>query len=201
MLQVQALNFNYYDRPLFKNIQFTLEKGKILHLRGANGAGKTTMLRLLAGILHPASGAIYYQNQNIMDNLPLYQQQICYVGHKSGLEPLLTVAENCYADSHWSRKKNDISVLLKRFDLERLIDKPCYQLSAGQLRRVALLRLLMTNATLWLLDEPWTALDDSSAAMLTVCLKTHQNLGGQIILTSHQTLPAGLAGSQEYVLS
>lgn len=201
MLQVNSLSFEYADKPLFQQVQFVLEKGQLLHLRGANGAGKTTLLRLLTGILQPTTGHIYYANQLITDNLAAYQRQLCYVGHKTGLNPLLTVRENCTFDSHWQRKKGDYTSLLKAFFLDEYANKPCHHLSAGQLRRAALLRLAMTDARLWLLDEPFVALDTQSMGIFANLLQQHLNKGGLIILTSHQEIPQELQINQEYLLS
>jgi len=200
MLQVSALAFDYHDQPVFNNINFKLEAGCLLHLRGHNGAGKTTLLRLIAGLLQPRAGDIMCNDQSIYSNLANYQHSICYVGHKSGLSLQLTVKENCYFDLHWQRLKPDIHLLLQQYGLEHLADKYCSFLSAGQRRRVSLLRLAMTNAQIWLLDEPFVALDDVSQSLLTQCLLSHLQKGGMIILTSHQNLPGELLNCQEFHL-
>ncbi len=189
MLDVQALSFDYLDKPLLHKVQFSLAAGQLLHLRGANGVGKTTLLKLLAGLLQPNEGEIIYKGHAINQDLIAYQRQLCYVGHKTGLHPLLTVRENCYFDPHWGRGALTFAQMLADFGLQDLADEPCYLLSAGQRRRVSLLRIRMTDANLWLLDEPFVALDANAAQALMVCLEGHLAQGGQVILTSHQALP------------
>lgn len=200
MLQVNSLSFDYVDKPLLRQVRFEVHAGQLLHLRGANGTGKTTLLRLLTGILQPLTGSICYDNQPIDANLFHYQRQLCYVGHKASLNPLLSVKENCMFDPHWQRKPIDFNEILKAFNLQSYIDTPCHHLSAGQQRRVALLHLAMTDARLWLLDEPLVALDTNSILIFTSLLQQHLSAGGQIILTSHQELPPDLQVSMEYTL-
>lgn len=200
MLEVLALSFDYQDKPLLNNIQFSLDAGQLLHLRGSNGAGKTTLLRLLAGLLHPHEGEIRYGGEPIINDLTAYQQKLCYVGHKTGLNPLLTVRENCFFDMHWERRAISFESLLESFGLQGLGDELCYHLSAGQRRRVGLLRIAMTNASLWLLDEPLVALDKEAISTLMTCLEYHLAQGGQVILTSHQNLPLGQVVYLEYAL-
>jgi heme exporter protein A len=200
MLQVHSLHFEYQEQNLLQDVNFDLPRGCLLHLRGGNGSGKTTMLRLLAGILSPASGQIYYDSQPITQDLKKYQKQICYVGHKSGLNALLTVRENCFFDLHKAKQNISIEDLVDVFNLRSCLDTPCYQLSAGQQKRVGLLRIVMTDSPLWLLDEPLTAMDSESITLLQEQLEAHLDNGGHIVLTSHQSLPKNLPVHQEYIL-
>jgi heme exporter protein A len=199
MLDVVALSFDYQDKPLLNKVQFSLAAGQLLHLRGSNGAGKTTLLKLLAGLLQPIEGEIRYCGELISKNRIAYQQTLCYVGHKAGLNPFLTVRENCFFDPHWQRRMVTFEKLLADFGLTGLSDEPCYQLSAGQRQRVGLLRIAMTDAKLWLLDEPLAALDAAAILTLMIVLEQHLAQGGQVILTSHQPLPLSHA-YQEYSL-
>ncbi|CDZ78914.1 Cytochrome c biogenesis ATP-binding export protein CcmA [Legionella massiliensis] len=189
MLDVLDLSFDYQDKPVLNKVQFSLAAGQLMHLRGANGAGKTTLLKLLAGLLQPNEGLIRYEGEAIYNVLNTYQRKLCYVGHRAGLNPLLTVRENCYFDMHWGRRPLSFESLLEGFGLRGLADEPCYHLSAGQRRRVGLLRIAMTDASLWLLDEPLVALDAEAISTLMNCLVNHVEQGGQVILTSHQSLP------------
>jgi len=189
MLDVQVLSFDYQDKPVLDKVQFSLAPGQLLHLKGANGAGKTTLFKLLAGLFKPNEGEIFYEGQSIYRDLVSYQRKLCFVGHRTGLNPLLTVKENCYFDMHWGRRNVHLEDLLEHFGLQGLDEEPCYLLSAGQRRRVGLLRLMMTDAKLWLLDEPLIALDTTAIQTLITCLGNHLGKGGQVILTSHQTLP------------
>ncbi|MBA2710365.1 MAG: heme ABC exporter ATP-binding protein CcmA [Tatlockia sp.] len=199
MLDLTALNFDYDFKPLLEGVQFSLPAGQLLHLRGANGSGKSTLLKLLAGLIQPISGEIHYNGQNIQKNLNDYQRKLCYIGHKAGVNPLLTVKENCYFDLHWGRRLLTLESLLEGFGLQGLSDEPCHLLSAGQKHRVSLLRIAMTDAKLLLLDEPLVALDAESIKTLLIYLENHLELGGQVVLTSHQNLPLRKT-YQEYFL-
>lgn len=197
MLDVIDLHFDYSEKPLLHHVQFSLNAGHLLHVRGHNGAGKTTLLKLLAGLLHPTEGSIHYRGLDIMDNMAEYQQSMCYVGHKTGVSQVLTVREHC----QFERKSLiPFDRLIKRFALTGLEDISCGLLSVGQRRRVGLLRLLMSSAPLWLLDEPLAALDQDSVIILMDCFAEHLDAGGQIIVTSHQPLPLHDRACQDYCL-
>jgi heme exporter protein A len=200
MLDVINLNFDYTDKPLLQNVQFQVEAGQLLHLQGDNGAGKTTLLKLLAGLLQPALGEIRYQGQDIRDHLAEYQQSLCYVGHKTGVSHVLTVRENCQFDLQRGKHCMPFEALISRFSLKGLEDVPCGLLSAGQQRRVGLLRILMSDALLWLLDEPLVALDQDAAMILMDCFAEHLDKGGMIVLTSHQALPEFDRNCRDYRL-
>lgn len=201
MFQVQAISFDYDERPLLQGISFRLAASQLLHLRGGNGSGKTTLLKLLAGILTPGQGDLLWNNRSVYDDLPAYQRQVCYAGHKPGLSPQLTVRENCMFDLHWPRCKVSLTPLLESASLIHMADTPCHQLSAGQQRRVALLRLEMSDAKLWLLDEPLVALDAAALARFSSSLQRHLARGGMVIMTSHQSLPSELGQHLEYSLT
>lgn len=199
MLEVINLEFDYPDKRLLHNVHFSVDRGNLLHLRGANGTGKTTLLKCLAGLMTPSVGEIKYQGDSISRDLAAYQQTICYVGHKSGVSQFLTVREHC----HFELKRNPgfktCDELLELFGLQDIANISCGLLSAGQRRRAGLLRLMMSPAPIWLLDEPLVALDDSSSTILMECFTEHLAKGGLIILTSHQTLPWD-SEYQEYAL-
>ena len=200
MLDVINLNFDYTDKPLLQGVNFSLDAGQLLHLHGHNGAGKTTLLKLLAGLLHPTEGEIRYLDQAITQNLAEYQQAICYVGHKAGISQVLTVRENCLFDLQRGPYCMPFDELMNRFSLFGLEDTPCNLLSAGQRRRVGLLRILMSNASIWLLDEPLVALDQDAMSILMDCFRDHLDKGRQIILTSHQPLPLHDRDYRDYSL-
>lgn len=200
MLEVINLDFDYPDKRLLQGVQFTVNTGYLLHLRGNNGTGKTTLLKLLAGMLRSTQGEIYYRGHLITKNLASYQQQICYVGHKTGISQLLTVRENCRFELHRDRCLLPFDELIRAFSLQGLEDVVCGMLSVGQRRRVGLLRLLMTDASLWLLDEPLVALDKDAIAIFMTVLNKHLSQGGQAVLTSHQPLPIRQENYQEYNL-
>lgn len=196
MLDIIALQFDYQDQPLLDQINFQVNAGGLLHLKGANGAGKTTLLKLIAGLHQPVRGEIRLFGEAITRN----QQQICLVGHKPGINPQLTLRENCYYDLQNNLDEASFNALAGVFNLEKYWDKPCALLSAGQRRQAGLLRLWMTKATLWLLDEPLVALDEAAQVILLARIAAHRVQGGMVILTSHQTVPLGDTAYQEYQL-
>ncbi|MGQ3892408.1 heme ABC exporter ATP-binding protein CcmA [Legionella sp. CNM-4043-24] len=201
MLQAHSLSFDYYDRPLLHGLQFSLSAGCLLHLRGKNGSGKTTLLKLLAGLLTPSGGVITWNGQSVHDDLRSWQGRLCFVGHRPGLSPHLSIRENGRYDQHWQGQQDRLELLLQQFSLLEVADQPCASLSAGQLRRAALLRLAMTDAQIWLLDEPLVALDEASIQILTSCLCSHLDRQGLIVMTSHQALPEALSRHEEFSLS
>lgn len=200
MLRVTELTFAYHEAPLLNDIHFHLAQGGLMHLKGKNGAGKTTLLKLIAGLYPPSRGQILFFEQSIHQNLSQYQSQMCYVGHKPGISSLLSIKENCLFDMHYGSKPVDVNALIPIFGLEPHVDKLCGRLSAGQRRQVALLRLWMTKAVLWLLDEPFVALDDFATQVLVSKIKEHLRCGGSVILTTHQALSLEAFDYQEYVL-
>ena len=200
MLDVIGLDFDYQEQPLLKKVAFHLPAGGLMHLRGANGAGKTTLIKLIAGLYQPSHGKILFSGQPIATNLSAYQSQICFVGHKTGINPYLSLRENCFFDIHYGLLKKDISELADLFKLENHLNSPCGLLSAGQRRQVGLLRLWMSDAKLWLLDEPLVALDDFALSIIMNKIDSHREQGGAVLLTSHQSLPISKSDYQEYLL-
>lgn len=205
-LEVRHLEFDYKEReltsgtkPLLNDVCFTVSGGTLLHLRGENGSGKTTLLKLISGLLFPQAGSIHFLETDIWRDLAFYQSHICYVGHKTGISHALTVFENaCY-----DLKNCDVSempIWMDKLGLSAIQHVPCGLLSAGQRRRVGLLRLWMSKTPLWILDEPLVALDIDCVDMLMQCMAQHLEQGGLIVLTSHQALPGQLTGYQDYQL-
>ncbi len=200
MLDVINLDFDYQEEPVLNKVSFHLPEGGLLHLKGANGSGKTTLLKLIAGLHQPNEGQIHFFGNPIINDLAGYQSQLCFVGHKTGINPYLTVRENCLFDIHYQNTQSNVDELVSIFNLQSHIDYPCGLLSAGQRRQVGLLRLWMSKAKLWLLDEPLVALDDSALSKLMVQIEVHRNKGGAVLLTSHQALPLQQNQYQEYLL-
>lgn len=199
ILQLVQLTFDYQEAPLLKDVSFELGGGDLLHLQGANGAGKTTLLKVLAGLYEPSSGEINYQGVPITEQLTTYQQDLCFVGHKIGISPYLTLEENCKFDIHYSQQK-DLRELAALFHLQRYLTTPCGLLSAGQRRQVGLLRLWLTKAKIWLLDEPFVALDRAALIILMDKIQQHRETGGLVLLTSHQEIPLEVSSYKEYCL-
>lgn len=199
LLELTDLTFDYQDLPLLQQVNLDLNEGDLIHIHGANGAGKTTLLKLLAGLFPPSSGLIQYKNTPINENLLAYQNNLCLVGHKTGISPYLSIKENCLFDAHY-HQHHSIDALVSVFNLEPYLNAPCSLLSAGQKRQVALLRLWMTRAPIWLLDEPFVALDEQAVAVLMNKLNAHRQEGGVIILTSHQALPLDKGSYKDFYL-
>ncbi len=187
MLDVQQLSFDYQDKPLLEGFQISLKAGQLLHLHGRNGTGKTTLLKLLAGLLFPRDGEIRYNNQSIYRDLNAYHQELCYVGHKTAISPLLTVAENCFYDLQWNCPSLELEQILFNLQLQGQKNVLASKLSAGQRRRLGLGRLWFSSAKIWLLDEPLITLDKETIENLMNLFKSHLNKGGLIILSSHQS--------------
>ena len=181
------------DRVLFQQLDVGIAAGQLLHITGKNGAGKSSLLRILAGLAAPDEGNLQYAGLPLSQVLSDYAANLCYIGHQSGIHEQLTARENIRfwrAASGASAKGEHVDDygLLGQLGLAGLEDVPCRTLSAGQQRRVSLARLWFSRRQLWILDEPFTALDQAAIAMLQQHFLMHLQQGGGIILTSHQSL-------------
>jgi heme exporter protein A len=192
MLSVSDLSCVRGERRLFSGLAFELQPGEWLHVQGENGAGKTTLLRTLVGLSHPEQGEIRWRGEQIQVLGEDYRREILYLGHHGAVKEDLTPLENLrLAAALDGRKLDDRETLeaLHRFGLKGREELPVRFLSAGQKRRVLLARLVTRNAPLWVLDEPFTALDVKAVDMLSALIGEHLASGGMAMLTSHQTMP------------
>jgi len=178
------------DRILFEHLELSVKKGDLIQLVGPNGAGKTTLLRLLAGLNNDFEGQVRWHGENIQRCFQEYARQRLYIGHLSAIKKVLTPLENLrWFVSRWPEvKEDDLWQALEEVTLAGYEDVPCQQLSAGQQRRVALARLLVTPTPLWILDEPFTALDKAGVSWLENQLAHHVEAGGTVLITSHHAL-------------
>lgn len=178
------------DRILFENLNLSVQRGDLIQLVGPNGAGKTTLLRLMAGLNQDFDGEVQWHGENIQRCYQDYARQRLYIGHLSAIKKVLTPLENLrWFVSSWPQvKEADLWQALENVTLAGYEDVPCQQLSAGQQRRVALARLLVTPTPLWILDEPFTALDKEGVAWLEDQLARHVAAGGTVLITSHHAL-------------
>jgi heme exporter protein A len=189
------------DHLVFEDISFRLERGGALVLIGRNGAGKTTLLRLIAGLMPRAAGEVLWAGEDALADLPSHGLRLAYLGHQDALKLGLTAAENLalWARGNTPGRVDPIEAALAAVGLEDLAQLPARMLSAGQRRRVAIARLLVSGAVLWLLDEPTTALDTASVARLGGLAAAHRAAGGMVIAATHLDLP--LPGAVEFSLS
>jgi heme exporter protein A len=189
MLEVSNLKCVRGDRQLFEGVGFRLQSGKLLYLRGANGVGKTSLLRMLCGLSPPEAGQILWDGQPIRELGETYRQDLFYLGHHNALQEALTVSENLsfYATlAGLVPSAADTAHALARLGLRGCQGRLVRHLSQGQKRRVALARLMLNRARLWVLDEPFVALDQQAIELLVDLLSTHLAKGGLAVLTSHQ---------------
>jgi heme exporter protein A len=190
-LSLNQIEFERNNEYLFHSVSFTQKAGEMLQINGANGCGKSTLLRIIAGYLEPQQGDVVWEGKSIFRQLDDYQQQIHYVGHQNGLKLQLTVIENLKLISALHIKKpvmSQLTDILEQLGLTHLIDTQALYLSAGQKRRLALARLLLTPRKLWILDEPTTALDSLGQLLLTELLAKHLSEKGIAIIATHHEL-------------
>lgn len=181
-------------RDLFADLNLHVQPGEILRVEGRNGSGKTSLLRILAGLAQPVSGDVLWNGGKIHDPQTEYFQNLLYIGHKPGIKYELSAMENlCLSRALFgTRTENGLEEALYQIGLYGFEDMPAAMLSAGQKRRVALAQLFLTQAKLWILDEPYTSLDVAAVALLEEQFRLHVQAGGMLIMTSHQ--PVNMAG-------
>jgi heme exporter protein A len=188
MIEALSLSFTRQAQTLFQNIHFTLNPGDLLQIQGANGSGKSTLLRILAGFLRLSSGDIRYQQTSIYESASQYQNNIAYLGHTNAIKPAFTVTENLvsYCRLMGLHSLCPIDSLLEAFCLKNAKKKFAYQLSAGQQRKLAFVKLLLSQKSIWLLDEPTVALDKAGVETFIDQLEKHLAAGGIVIMATHQ---------------
>lgn len=204
MLEVRELECVRGDHRLFKGLNFTLQPGELLHLRGSNGAGKTSLLRTICGLMAPADGEVLWNSENIRSLREEYNRGLTYLGHFNGIKGELSALENLQVSCSLSgRKTSEDRILdaLQRIGLAGREDLPTKVLSQGQKRRVALARLLISESPLWVLDEPFNALDVHAVEVLKNLISDHINNQGMVILTTHQHVEIDAGVMKEIDLS
>ena len=180
------------DRTLFEGFGFRLNPGELIQIQGANGSGKTSLLRLLCLLALPDAGEVRWGGVNAEEIRPDFLRELTYIGHTHGVKADLTAHENLkVAAALAGGITMDPDEALARIGLAGFEDTPARELSAGQTRRVALARLLIHPTRLWILDEPFTALDPRGKAMVEGILTEHCDRGGMAIITTHQPVDIG----------
>jgi heme exporter protein A len=180
---------------LFSPVDFNLSDGEALQIRGTNGSGKTSMIRCLCGLSQRYEGEISFNQVDINRSKKVFHSNTIYLGHKLGLKPKLTVAQNLafyaglrdenYDDQQFNAKMNDA---LNQLSISAYVDEPVGNLSAGQMRRVSLARLITESVKFWILDEPMVALDTFGQSWMEMACNQHLSNGGMLLVTSHQAI-------------
>lgn len=192
MLHAQALSCQRGGQYLFQGISFELQAGQWLRISGDNGSGKTSLLRQLTGLSPPDSGQILWRDQPIVQHATRYHAELLYLGHHNGAKDELTAIENLNFTNRLSSQpisRQQTEAALQMLGLGQRMHLPYRLLSTGQKRRVMLARLWTQAALLWVLDEPFTALDPPAIDLLAQRLHNHLKLGGMAVITSHQAVP------------
>lgn len=223
MLSAQSLSCVRGDRLLFKAVDLRLQPGGLLYILGENGAGKSSLLRILTGLLQPESGRVLWNNRDVQDDAETYRSQLVYIGHLSAIKEDLSAQENLLFSSSINHQAVAQTVgpaqalqALQAVGLQRQAHVPTRQLSQGQKRRVALARLWLeaismpvaagydvngrTSAKLWILDEPFASLDAEMSSVLADRISKHLANGGMAILTTHQPVDITARDIQTYRL-
>lgn len=190
LLEAQALECSKNDMVLFSDFGFALNSGEILQVDGANGSGKTSLLRILCGLAQADQGVVKWRGHDIHGYRSEYLQDMVYVAHSNGIKTDLTSLENLSLVQALCMKVSDrtLDEALAMVGLLDYVELPAANMSSGQRRRLALARLLVTDARLWVLDEPFTSLDELSKQLVTSMVIKHVENGGSAILTTHESV-------------
>ena len=185
MLTIQGLSYAYSDRFLFKNLSFHLNPGEVIKISGANGPGKTTLIKILTGILKNYEGKISLKNEE-EKSLKNLSDEVFYMGHKNALKENLTVQENLQHDFRLlNSNKNELDSYLEKLNLKEFLFTRVSELSEGQKRKIILACCLASNSSIYLLDEPFINLDVDSQEIIMEAMDSKIHNGAAVIFTSH----------------
>jgi heme exporter protein A len=196
-LQAVELECIRGERRLFQKLSFTVSSGEMLWVQGSNGSGKTSLLRLLCGLARPESGRVFWLGQETRKTREQFNADLLYAGHEPAVKDDLSALENlrsALAQAGTGAGAKEVRAALDEFGLRERADLPARSLSQGQRRRVALARLALSSAKpLWILDEPFTALDPEAMRLVLSHLAAHLKRGGSMVITTHQEVDFGAA--------
>jgi heme exporter protein A len=193
-LRVEKVHVWRGDRHVLKGVSLGLHAGELMHVSGPNGTGKTTLLRVISGLLRPEQGSVAWRGKSIASEPTDYQNALAYASHEPALKSDLTALENLRFMVGLKRRvtSSELQASLERTGVASCADLPARVLSAGQKRRVAMARVLAFRAALWLLDEPFTNLDTSGSVLVSTLLEDHIRQGGLAVVVAHHELNLGV---------
>ena len=196
MILVKELSVERSNKKIFENINLSLGFGKIILLKGINGSGKTTLLKTIINIIEPSSGSIYWKGKSLKKNLYDFYNHITYIGDKTTSLRQLSVKENI---NIWKKiflsktGKSQIKNILKTMKLDRYLNQKVNELSFGETKKLELLRLILEDKKIWILDEPLSNLDEETIDILAQTFQDHRSKEGSIIFSSHQNSEIGVS--------
>jgi heme exporter protein A len=189
LIQAQDLSFERSGRIIFSSLNLSLEEGQIIFIKGKNGSGKTSLLRCLAGFTPTTSGKILWYGNEVLPAFYSEEPLVAWLGHLDAIKGSLTVKENLlFFSKIWSVKSNTFNKCIKKLSFEKFMNFPASWLSAGEKRRLSLIRLSFCPAKVWILDEPSTFLDSDNREILIDIMNTHLKNKGAIVCATHDSL-------------
>ncbi len=189
-LSASGIEFWRGDRRVLAGVSLEVGATECLHLLGPNGSGKTTLLRVITGLLSPEQGQVTWGGRDTRSDRDAWRASFSYLGHSDGLKPELTARENLAFETSLRRQLQDreVDAALEQVGLAAARDLPAGFLSAGQRRRLAMARVMLAAAPLWMLDEPFTNLDTGGSTLVAGVIGRHLDAGGAAIIAAHQAL-------------
>lgn len=190
LLRVEGLECIRNDMVLFSDLNISLAPGEVIQIDGPNGCGKTSLLRIICGLALPETGNVFWNGTNIHQYNTEFCTEVNYVGHFNGIKTELTPLENLKVACSLTPSSNGFALegALQEFGLRGYEDVPVRKLSSGQRRRVALSRLLLSDARLWVLDEPFTSVDEIGKKIIQQVIEKHLGQGGMLLLATHEAI-------------
>ena len=183
LLEIKNISLSRNDNPILSNINLELDSSSVINIHGRNGCGKTSLLKIIVGITEPTDGII---NNNILSN---DNKNITYIGHKHGIKNNLTLSENIlFEPSIYNGKQKNIDDMIKRYQMGKYKDYLSKNLSHGQQKKISLIKAGLSNAKVWVIDEPYSALDKDAIKILDSCIYEHLCNQGSVIMTNHEPI-------------